>query len=126
VPSDMEYTRDLGYCAARYVIEGGTQSLIAMVNGHFTPIPFESIMDPATNRMRVRMVNLDSDRYRIARTYMIRLRRSDLDDDLEMQRLSSVVKKSPAEFQREFASVYDDDLEPVRSMTDRPPPVGPA
>ncbi len=126
VPSDMEYTRDLGYCAARYVIEGGTQSLIAMVNGHFQPIPFDKIMDPATNRMRVRMVNLDSDRYRIARTYMIRLRRSDLDDDLEMQRLSAVIKKSPADFQREFASVYDDDLEPIRSMTDRPPPVGPA
>jgi len=123
VPSDMEYTRDLGYCAARYVIEGGTKALVAMVNGHFQPIPFDKIMDPTTGRMRVRMVNLESDRYRIARSYMIRLRRSDLVDTLEMQRLASVVKRSPADFQREFQSVYDADLEPITSMTNRPPPV---
>jgi 6-phosphofructokinase 1 len=123
VPSDMEYTRDLGYCAARYVIEGGTEALISMVNGHFQPIPFDKIMDPETGRMRVRMVNLESDRYRIARTYMIRLRRSDLADELEMARLATVIKKTPDDFKREFASVYDEDLEPIRSMTDRPPPV---
>jgi 6-phosphofructokinase len=123
VPSDMEYTRDLGYCAARYVIEGGTEALISMVNGHFQPIPFDKIMDPATHRMRVRMVNLESDRYRIARTYMIRLRRTDLDDELEMARLAGVIKKSPDDFKREFSSVYDEDLDPIRSMTDRPPPV---
>ncbi len=123
VPSDMEYTRDLGYCAARYVIEGGTESLIAMVNGHFQPIPFDKIMDPVTHRMRVRMVNLESDRYRIARTYMIRLRRSDLSDELEMARLAGVIKKSPDDFKREFASVFDEDLDPIRSMTARPPPV---
>ena len=123
VPSDMEYTRDLGYCAARYVIEGGTECLVAMVNGHFQPIPFDKIMDPSTGRMRVRMVNLESDRYRIARSYMIRLRRADLDDTLEMQRLSGVIKKSPDDFKREFAGVFENDLDPIRSMTDRPPPV---
>jgi ATP-dependent phosphofructokinase / diphosphate-dependent phosphofructokinase len=124
VPSDMEYTRDLGYCAARYVIEGGTESLVAMVNGHFQPIPFDKIMDPATGRMRVRMVNLESDRYRIARSYMIRLRRADLDDTLEMQRLATVIKKTPDDFKREFGPVFESDLDPIRSMTDRPPPVG--
>ncbi len=123
VPSDMEYTRDLGYCAARYVIEGGTQALVAMVNGHFHPISFDKIMDPATGRMRVRMVNLESDRYRIARSYMIRLRRGDLEDSLEMQRLSGVIQKSPDQFQREFGTVFDADLDPIRSMTARPPPV---
>jgi len=123
VPSDMEYTRDLGYCAARYVIEGGTETLVAMVNGHFQPIPFAEIMDPKTGRMRVRMVNLASDRYRIARSYMIRLRRSDLDDELEMERLAGVIGKTPADFEREFRSVFDADLEPIQSMTGRPPPV---
>jgi len=123
VPSDMEYTRDLGYCAARYVIEGGTESLVAMVNGHFQPIPFSQIMDPETGRMRVRMVNLESDRYRIARSYMIRLRQSDLDDELEMERLATVIGRTPDDFAREFRAVYDADLQPIRSMTGRPPPV---
>jgi 6-phosphofructokinase 1 len=123
VPSDMEYTRDLGYCAARYIIEGGTEVLVAMVNGHFQPIPFDKIMDPSTGRMRVRMVNLESDRYRIARSYMIRLRRNDLDDELEMERLATVIKRKPDDVKREFAAVFESDLDPIRSMTDRPPPV---
>jgi ATP-dependent phosphofructokinase / diphosphate-dependent phosphofructokinase len=123
VPSDIEYTRDLGYCAARYIIEGGSMVLIAMVNGHFQPIPFDKIMDPQTGRMRVRMVNLESDRYRIARSYMIRLRRGDLEDPLEMQRLASVIKRTPEDVKREFGDVFEDDLEPIRSMTGRPPPV---
>ncbi|HSQ63224.1 MAG TPA: diphosphate--fructose-6-phosphate 1-phosphotransferase [Polyangiaceae bacterium] len=123
VPSDMEYTRDLGYCAARYVIEGGTNALITMVNGVFRPVPFEEIMDPRTGRMRVRMVNLESDRYRIARSYMIRLRASDLDDPTEMARLAAVIKKTPDEFRREFEQVFLTDLEPIKSMSGRPPPV---
>ncbi|MEO8875250.1 MAG: 6-phosphofructokinase, partial [Polyangiaceae bacterium] len=39
IPFDMEYTRDLGYCAARYVIEGGSSALVTLINGHFRPIP---------------------------------------------------------------------------------------
>src|SRR5690606_25174272 len=44
IPFDMEYTRDLGYCAARYVIEGGERALISMQRGRFIPVPFDSIM----------------------------------------------------------------------------------
>jgi len=123
VPSDMEYTRDLGYCAARYVIEGGSHALITMINGVFRPVPFDEIMDPKTGRMRVRMVNLESDRYRIARTYMIRLRAGDLDDAAEMGRMAAVIKKTPDEFRREFEQVFLTDLEPIKSMSGRPPPV---
>jgi 6-phosphofructokinase 1 len=123
VPSDMEYTRDLGYCAARYVVEGGTEALVSMVNGHFQPIPFEKIMDPATGRMRVRMVNLESDRYRIARSYMIRLRRSDIDDELEMDRLAGVIQRTPEDVRSEFAAVFESDLDPIKNMSNRPPPV---
>ncbi|CAN5200422.1 diphosphate--fructose-6-phosphate 1-phosphotransferase [soil metagenome] len=125
VPSDMEYTRDLGYCAARYVIEGGTKSLIAMVAGKFTPIPFTSIMDPTTHRMRVRMVDLDSDRYRIARTYMLRLRRTDRESNEELLRLARVVDMTPEAFSAEFDRVYSCDHEPIRSLSAQPPPVVP-
>src|SRR3954447_8266330 len=40
VPSDMEYTRDLGYCAAKYLLGGGNAAMISMQGGHFVPIPF--------------------------------------------------------------------------------------
>ncbi|HEX7663060.1 MAG TPA: diphosphate--fructose-6-phosphate 1-phosphotransferase, partial [Polyangiaceae bacterium] len=58
IPFDMEYCRDLGYCAARYIIEGGTNALISLQNGHFRPMPFAQIMDAQTGRMKVRMVDV--------------------------------------------------------------------
>ncbi len=72
IPFDMEYTRDLGYCAARFILDGGRSSLISIQDGVFEPIPFADIMDAETGRMRVRMVDIASDRYKIARSYMLR------------------------------------------------------
>src|SRR5438093_6406498 len=56
IPFDMEYTRDLGYCAAKYLIEGGNAAIISMQGGRFAPIPFEQLIDADTGRMRVRLV----------------------------------------------------------------------
>ena len=123
VPSDMEYCRDLGYCAARYVIEGGSHALVAMIHGRFRPIPFKDIMDPQTGRMRVRMVDIDSERYRIARTYMLRLRREDRDDPQEMARIARVTNVSPERLVDEFGHVFDADLDPITSLTVPPPSV---
>jgi 6-phosphofructokinase 1 len=122
-PSDMEYTRDLGYCAARYVIEGGSNCVISLTHGRFRPIPFTDIMDPQTGRMRVRMVDIDSERYRIARTYMLRLRKEDLDDAAEMDRLARAAKLTPEEFHKQFAHVFDADIEPIRTLTGAPPSI---
>jgi 6-phosphofructokinase len=35
IPYDMEYTRDLGYCAARYLIEGGGGAMVSIQGGRF-------------------------------------------------------------------------------------------
>src|SRR5690606_39223225 len=69
VPYDMEYTRDLGYCAAKYLLAGGNAALISMQGGHFVPIPFSKLIDPGTGRTRVRLVDTSSTRYAIARRY---------------------------------------------------------
>ena len=42
----MEYTRDLGYCAAKYLLSGGNGVMISMQGGHFVPIPFAEMLDP--------------------------------------------------------------------------------
>src|SRR5262249_21295051 len=65
IPYDMEYSRDLGYSAAKYLAEGGNRALVALVQGRFEAIPFDTMMDPVTGRMRVRMVDIHSDRYMI-------------------------------------------------------------
>jgi len=77
IPIDMEYTRDLGYCAAKYVLGGGNAAVISLQAGRFVPIPFAAMIEPATGRPRTRRVDITSTRYAIARRYMIRLRRDD-------------------------------------------------
>ena len=89
VPSDMEYTRDLGYCAAKYLLGGGNAAMISMQGGHFVPIPFSEMIDSQTGRTRVRLVNINSTRYAIARRYMIRLRRDDFEDPHELAKFAA-------------------------------------
>ena len=102
IPFDMEYTRDLGYCAARSLHDGVTGVLISIANGVFHPIPFETLLDPATGRTRVRMVDVDSDRYRIAATYMIRLRPEDFADPHELARYSTATGITSEQFRTHF------------------------
>src|SRR5207302_3924067 len=44
IPFDMEYTRDLGYCAAKYLLSGGNAAMMSMQAGHFVPIPFAALL----------------------------------------------------------------------------------
>jgi 6-phosphofructokinase 1 len=46
IPMDMEYTRDLGYCAAKDLLAGGNAVMISMQAGHFVPVPFKDMLDP--------------------------------------------------------------------------------
>jgi 6-phosphofructokinase len=113
IPFDMEYTRDLGYCAARYVIDGGSEALVSIQDGRFKAIPFKEIMDPHTGRMRVRMVDIESDRYKIARSYMLRLKKEDFDDPHELARLAAAAKITPEDFRRQFRGLVQSEPGPM-------------
>lgn len=110
VPQDMEYTRDLGYCAAKYLLEGGNSVLVSMQSGQFVPIPFKDLLDPVTGRARTRMVDIHSTRYAIARRYMIRLRRDDFEDEHELARFAATAHMSLEEFRGEFEYLIQDEL----------------
>jgi 6-phosphofructokinase 1 len=98
----MEYTRDLGYCAAKYLLAGGNAAMISMQGGHFVPIPFASLIDTETGRTRIRLVDTHSTRYAIARRYMIRLRRDDFEDPHELAKFAATVGIPLEEFRRQF------------------------
>jgi 6-phosphofructokinase 1 len=110
IPMDMEYTRDLGYCAAKYLLAGGNAAMISMQAGHFVPIPFKDMIDGQTGRTRLRLVDINSTRYAIARRYMIRLRRDDFEDPHELAKFAATLGLSLDEFRREFE--YLIELEP--------------
>ena len=102
IPYDMEYTRDLGYCAAKYLLADGNAAMISMQGGHFVPIPFSSLIDRETGRARVRLVDIRSTRYAIARRYMIRLRRDDFEDPHQLAKLAASIGIRLEEFRRQF------------------------
>lgn len=108
IPFDMEYTRDLGYCGAKFLIEGGSGALISIQQGRFKAVPFDEIMNPKTGRMRIRLVDVSSDRYRIAYAYMLRLKRIDFEDPAELAKLATVAGLTPAQFREQFGHLVDD------------------
>ena len=58
------------------------------------PLPFGSFSDPETGRVRIRLVNVESSSYRVAREYMIRLDREDLEDLEDLGRLRPIAAAS--------------------------------
>src|SRR5438445_421185 len=113
IPMDMEYTRDLGYCAAKYVLGGGNAAVISLQAGRFVPIPFAAMIDPVTGRARTRRVDITSTRYAIARRYMIRLRRDDFEDPHELARFAATAHVSVEEFRRQFAYLIEEEPPPL-------------
>jgi 6-phosphofructokinase 1 len=113
IPFDLEYTRDLGYCSTKYLLSGGNAAMISMQAGNFVPVPFRELLDPATGRAKIRMVDIRSTRYAIARRYMIRLRRDDFEDSLELAKFAATAGMSVADFRKEFEYLIDTELPPI-------------
>jgi len=113
IPFDMEYTRDLGYCATKYLLSGGSAAMISLQGGHFVPVPFSQMLDPATGKARIRMVDVHSTRYAIARRYMIRLRRDDFDDPHELAKFAATCGMNLQEFRSEFEALIRDEPPPL-------------
>ena len=113
IPLDMEYTRDLGYCAAKYLLSGGNAAMVSLQGGHFVPIPFVELLDRETGRARIRLVNIHSTRYAIARRYMIRLRHDDFEDPHGLAKFAATVGMSLDQFRREFEYLIENEPPPL-------------
>lgn len=104
-PHDMAYCRSLGYFSVHILLDPQAPEgvMAAMVNGNLQLIRLEDMIDPETNRTRTRVVDICSDMYRVARAYMIRLERGDLDDPHMLARLAAEACMTPEAFRRRFA-----------------------
>ena len=72
-------------------------------------LPFDEMRDPATGRPRVRTVDIGSESYRVAREYMIRLERRDLEDGDMLRKLAQEAMMTPDAFASRFAWVVELD-----------------
>jgi 6-phosphofructokinase len=104
IPLDVDYTRTLGYGAVRFLLsepaDGRTRQagFICLEGGHLNVLPFDDLCDPATGRIRIRVVDVRSEHYHVARKYMIRLEQSDLDDPEMRAKLAAAARMTPDEF----------------------------
>jgi len=104
IPYDVEYTRDLGYGAIRYLLKGGTGSMIVFDEGYLRPIPFVELFDFSSGRVKVRTVDTTSEGYEVARKYMIRLEKEDFEGQ-NLKNIAKVTNLSPQDFAKRFSYV---------------------
>jgi len=108
IPFDAEYTRDLGYGAVRFLAsEEAAQhgAIISFVDGKMIPIPFEQMIDPRTQRMKPRKVNVESESFLCAKRYMVRLESGDLIDAGKLRALAGFTNLTPEAFKDRFGPV---------------------
>jgi 6-phosphofructokinase len=110
IPFDMEYTRDLGFSAAQFILDGGSGAMVSIQNGNFVPMYFKDIIDPKTLKTKIRMVDPASESFYIARRYMLRLNQADFDDPHELAKLAATAGMSIDTFKNKFAYLIENDL----------------
>jgi 6-phosphofructokinase len=116
IPFDIEYTRDLGCSAIGYLKDLLREdrremgAMITMQEGDLVPLPFGSFTDPETGRPRVREVNIGSWSYRVAREYMIRLKRDDLDDEAKLAPIAEAAGMTPSAFRERYGYLVADEV----------------
>jgi ATP-dependent phosphofructokinase / diphosphate-dependent phosphofructokinase len=110
IPFDMEYTRDLGFAGAQFILNGGTGAMVSIQNGHFVPLYFKDILDPLTQKTKIRMVDPSSEAFYIARKYMLRLSKADFEDPHELAKYAATCGISLEEFKKQFYYLIENDM----------------
>jgi 6-phosphofructokinase len=99
---DIDYTRSLGEAAVDFLLAGGSCATISIQRNDAVPIPFESMMDTATGRTQVRLVNIDSFTYRSAYKFMIRLKPEHATNNVLLAKMAVQTKLSLDEFKARY------------------------
>ena len=102
IPFDAAYCRDLGYSAIRFLMNGGSEAIVSVQEGRLVPIPFADIREEGTGKTRIRMVNVESEGYRVAREYMIRLEPDDFNDPAWVAKMAVAGNMTIEEFRDRF------------------------
>lgn len=113
VAFDCEYVRTLGYGAVEFLLNPTPAAanlngaLVCRIDGKLEYLDFTTLHDPKSGKTRVRVVDIATPSYKVAREYMIRLEKEDFADDEKVRLLaqSSSTDKyfcSPEEFRDRY------------------------
>ncbi len=101
---DVEYTRTLGYGAVRYLLSGGSGAMVSLRGGKVVPVTLQEMLDPGSGRIRVRMVDTQTEAYEVGRSYMIRLEKTDFEEP-KLGALAAAAGMKAGDFGRRFGPV---------------------
>ena len=76
--------------------------MITLHEGNLNPVAFEDMIDPVTSRTRIRLVDVSSYSYHVARAYMIRLEQDDFDSAVSLAVLASEAQMTPHQFRQRY------------------------
>jgi 6-phosphofructokinase 1 len=102
---DREYTRYLGFSAVKFLVSGGTGAMMMLKDGKSLPIKFTDLLDPKTGKTRIRVVDTNADDYLMARRYMIRLEKEDMEGEA-LKKLAVTAKMTPEAFKKKFCVCF--------------------
>ena len=102
IPLDAEYTRNLGYSAVKFLLNGRTGAMITFYEGRLKAIPFRKMIDPVTKKTKLRYVDIKSEPYMVGREYMVRLEKEDFIPK-NLSRLAKAGRMSVGEFRKRFS-----------------------
>ncbi len=120
IPSDIEYTRDLGYYAAKYLLEGGSGVLVSIEDGNFKPLKLTDMINPQTGRMAVRQVDINSQGYKIAREFMVRLQKEDFEDAHQLAMFAATAGVSIEQFRKDFEGLVQNEPPEIQLIEGAP------
>jgi 6-phosphofructokinase 1 len=101
IPFDLEYTRDLGYAAIKFLLDGGSGAMVTVQGGKLVPMPFSEIMGES-GKTKIRTVDVTTESYEVARKYMIRLGAEDFANATQLKEIAAAARMTPTEFKKRF------------------------
>jgi 6-phosphofructokinase 1 len=109
VPFDVEYARDLGYGAVKFLRSEESSrfgAVISFVGNRMQPVPFDQMIEPSTGRIHLRRVDVDGETYESARRYMIRLEKSDFEAPQRLGNLAAAAGLDARDFRGRFGYLF--------------------
>ena len=103
IPFDMAYCRELGNAAIRFLLNDGSGAMVSVQNGTLVPMLLADFRDPQTGKIRVRNVDINSESYRAARQYMLRLDYTDFEKASWTKKLAQAANLSVDELKARFS-----------------------
>lgn len=105
IPFDIEYTRNLGYGAVKFLSRGDSGAMVTFYDDKLTSVPFADMFD-ADGRVKIRKVDINSEVYEVGRKYMIRLEREDFSPQ-NLKGLARAARMTALEFRERFGYLID-------------------